>query len=545
MLSALLLLACQGNQTAGPLADIDARYADIVRDLAVAERDTARNVRNKEARRRMVAAEQTQVAFFSDPKVRATIDEVRQSADPVSAWKAEQYWRQALLTRSWTEGEKAREAELLASIEEQRTQDARWQGPDGQTEISLSGRWPSVSEDADKLSPEERQSLLEAWVDHRTAWQGAELAELVALRNEVARREGFDSYWELAIAHRGLDPDEVRGLLDELEALVIPLNEARSGPMNAKAEELGLTHSFATAPLLMRAAGLQPDHADADAWFDTERVEEVLAEAFEAIGAPIDGLQIYVGPSRYTRPGAYGFAIRPPEHAAIVVSNDTRWSMWPYEALMHEGGRATWWRHISDDSAASPVLWEPPAPWFEGYGQIFDRMLYEPAFLERYVPELPAESREQLRTYRVQDTVDVLTWYLGATRAEQALYERPGQLKEVAAEAAAMERRLRAWSYDGPVNSEGLPYTSFLQSGIMLNYPGYVQNFLFAHVTEAILWDAASAAIGDPVNNAGLMPWLAENLVHQVGPETSFPVVLDKLNGGAPRTQALSKYLGK
>ncbi|MCB9761250.1 MAG: hypothetical protein H6739_15520 [Alphaproteobacteria bacterium] len=548
MLAPLLLtslLGCNGTQDGDPLATLDDRYSEISRDLAIADRDTARNVRNTEARARKVRHEQERVAFFSDPKVIATIEAARESADPAVAAKADAYWRHAVYIRSWTEQEKARETELLAAIEEQRTREALWQTPDGDVEISLNGRWPHVSQEADALTPERRAELLDAWVDHRTSWLGDDLIALVQLRNEVARREGFDSYWDLAVTHRGLDPADVRAMLDELEALVTPIHQASTERLRAEAETAGLALDFANTPLLLRQAGLELKHDEADAWFDTELAEQRMAEAFTDLGISIEGLQIYVGPSRYTRPGAYGFIIRPPEHGAVVVSNDTRWAMWPYRALTHEIGRATWWRNLQPEMASSPVTWEPAAPWYEGYGQVFERMLFEPSFLERYVPELPAEHRETLRAYRVQNTVDTLTWYVLATRFEEALYDNPHDLPALCAHAAAREKALRAWPYDGPKSSDGHLWSSSYQSGLMLNYPGYVQNFLFASATEATLWEVLSAQVGDPVGNPKVGPWLVENLVHTVNPTDSFSDRLKALSGDAPRTAALARYVGR
>lgn len=536
-----LLTAC--TPATDSVASLDVRYAEIRRDLAVADADTTRNVRNKEARARQVKAEQEQVAFFADPAVRQTIDEARSSSDPKIHWEGERYWREAILHRSWTEDEKARENELLAKIEEQRTRPSTWTSPDGETEISLNGRWPNVSRDADKLPPDQRRALAESWADQQVSWMGEDFTALLRLRNEVARREGFNTYWELALAHSGLTPTEVKSLLDELEALVVPLNQANAAKLVDAATAEKLNFDFSNEPMLRRKAGLALEQADADAWFDTDLVEERLSTAFGDLGLPIDGLRISIGPSRYTRPGAYSYVIRPPDSADIVISNDERFALWPYRALLHEVGMATWWRNLSPEQVAMPIAWEPADPWFEGYGQLYERMLFEPSFLERYVPELPAELRPKIAAFRVSSTVETLTWYLGAARMEQALYERPEQVREVAAEAAALEQRLRAWPFQAPEGDSGVSATSLLQSGLMLNYPGYVQNFLYGAVVESNLWEAAKQAVGDPIANPKLGPWVVDQLIHTVGPEQEFSARLETLSGGRGRTDALAGYL--
>ncbi|HJN73770.1 MAG TPA: hypothetical protein QGF58_07555 [Myxococcota bacterium] len=536
MIATLLLLSCGGP--ADPLGALDAEYVEIRAGLAIADRDTSRNVQNKEARARKIEHEQARVAFFSDGEVAATIDEARKSSDPTTAWKGEAYWREALLVRSWTEAEKERETELLAAIEDLRHAEATWSTEEG-TEIALNGRWESVSEGADTLSADERAELAAAWTSHRVVWIGSDLEELVRLRNEVARREGFDTYWELALAHRGLTPEQVDELDASISALVTPHNTRRAAALEHMAKELELPLDFANAPLLGRRAGLTLDRTETDAWFDSDLAEERVTTALGDLGISTEGLQLYIGPTRYARSGAYSFPIRPPQHAAVVLSNDTRWSDWPYRGLLHEVGLAIWWRSLPADHASSPVTWQPPTPWFEGFGDFFERMLFDELFLATYVPEVPEESRAVYAASRVQGTIQTLSWYLGCTRAERMLYERPGEWEAISAQLAGQERALRGEHFDAPPGD--IAYTSFLQSGLMLNYPAYVQNFLFSSATEARLWEAATEAVGHPVANPKLGPWVVD-LVHSVGPGKSFEQRLDELSGG-DRTDALQRYL--
>ena len=280
-----------------------------------------------------------------------------------------------------------------------------------------------------------------------------------------------------------------------------------------------------------------------ESWFDGDLAEERLSRSFADLGMGLEGLQIYSGPSRYTRSGAYSFPIRPPESVAVVYSVDSRWGPWAYQALAHEAGLATWWRALPPEAAASPVAWSPPSAWFEGYGDLFERMLFEPAWLQKYVPEIPPEAQQTLAASRKQASIDTLTWYLGCARMERALYESPGNIAQIARDGAALEKTLRGWSFEPPSSDSGVPATSFLQSGLMWHYPGYVQNFLSAAVTEAILWDALTQAVGDPVANPEVGPWLRDNVVLPVSKGQSFHARLDELSGGAQRSAALRSLL--
>jgi len=547
MLAALaltLFIACEEATKDDPLARIDARYAEITKNLAVADRDTTRNRTNKEARRLKVNHEQERVAFFNDPDVVTAIEAARASSDPAAVAKGEAYWRHAVYVRSWTEPEKALETELLARIEATRNQEASWTSPDGQLELSITGRWDTVSADADALGPVARQDFADAWLENRMTWLDDDLTRLLRLRNEVARREGFDNYWELSLYHRGLDPEAVEDFLDEVETLVTPLNTQAQARVSRAAKAEGLRDTFANAQLLRRRAGLELRDPEADSWFDTDLSEETVSRMLRDLGFDTAGIQVYTGPSRYTRRGAYSFAIQPPDYLAVVISVDHRQNMWNYRAMAHEVGRALWWRNLPPSLLPSPVLWEPAPAYLEGFGQFFERMLFEPGFAENYVPELPEGVRARMREARIHNTVSRLTWYLGSTRVERMLYEQPGAWAAITSKAAAMDKKIRARPWGSPVDSRGYAWSSFLESGIMLNYAGYVQNFLYEYAVEAALFDAATKAVGPPVGNNKVAEWLIGELIHQVGPETTFEERLSALSGGEPPTAALRRYLG-
>ena len=266
--------------------------------------------------------------------------------------------------------------------------------------------------------------------------------------------------------------------------------------------------------------------------------EEVTA--FQDMGIDTTGWQVYTGPPRYVRSGVYGFPIRPPEHVAIVMSQSQRFSMWPYEALAHEGGHAVWWRLLDDESASSPPLWGPTAPWFEGFAYFFERLVYEPGFLSRYVPDLPADQREALKDYRARQMASLITDSIVSTLVERRLYEDPNNLAAVSRYAAETRSRFTGVPI-APSTESGLFYDSSLLSSILWNYPGYMQNYLFAHMTEAWLYEAVVAEVGDPVANKKVGPMIREKLVR--GPlDVSFPdrltLMFDK-----ERFEPLQRYI--
>lgn len=536
MLLSLLafLVACEAEQ-GDALAPIDARYSEIVLSLAAAERDATRNVHNKDALRRVTEAEARKVAFFKDPAVVAAIEASKAAPEGSSVRvRGEGYAREALAASAWTEAEKAEETRLLGELDEQAAAEAEWFAPD-RTRFALARNWNDVSEPADALPEPVRQELAAAFVTHRLRLAGEPLVKLVKLRNEVAKRAGYKNYWELSAAAQGVDIADTEAVITELSGAVEPFFAADRAAVVAT----GQPDDFANHPRLQRLAGLGTDAERAEAYFDADLAEERVVTAYRDMGFDVSALQLHTGPSRIVRSGVNGFAIQPPKFVAIVMSVDDRWSAWPYQALMHELGHGVWWMNLDAVTAASPTCWGPDDRWFEGFAQFFERVLAEPSFTARYVPELPEADRIATSRARIREVAQGIADGIVSTRAERQLYENPDDL--AGAFRVAVETR-GALTGAPPPPAGDIPYDPALLSGLVWHYPAYSPNFLYAYMTEARLFASVQAAVGDPVGNPRTAPFLVDGLVHQPI-TTPFAARLDAIAPGE-RTAALKTYLG-
>ncbi len=542
--SALLLLllipACRQGE---PLDQVDARYADVLARLNAADRDVARNIHNRDARRRKKAAEKERVAFFRERAVTDAIAAARE-AEPGTLLhtKGEAYWRHAVFVRSWHDDEKERETELLARIDVLAGAEASWSPPEGDLEVELTGNWATVSKAGDELDEELRAELAREFVGHQLAMVGDDLRELVKLRNRVARREGFDTFWHLALYHQGLTEQDVDLLIREIEPVIRPVTEAYSGIVAAQAAELGLQNNFANNPYLRRQAGLEAGRDEAEPYFDTDLAEDHVLESLRRMGIELPGWQVYSGPSRHTRRGAYSFPIRPPESIALVVSKDRRYDPWQYEAIIHEAAHALRWSTLSPDALASPVLWDPPNAYTEGFAQFFERVMISEPWIEAYLPDMPLEQRRALAEWRARQMARWVSQSIVETAVERRVYEDPNSWGAVARYCADIEAAYQIYAGETPLNDQGIAYCQGLHTPLIWHYPAYIQNYIFSYVTEAQLHDAFVSAVGQPVDNPALGSWLEQHITRD-GAITSFTDRLDAVSADTSRAAALARYI--
>lgn len=537
-----VLVGCSTQAEQDPLSAFDRDYTAIRVRLGSAERDVARNVRNKEARKRLVDAEQARVAFFRDARFQDALKRARAlPTNSMGRTKADAYHLEALRYGSWTEEEKAEESRLLGIIEELASESATWSAPDGDMVIDLTQNWNAVSKDAAAFPATLREELFIEFSTIKMEPVGGDLQALVHQRNAVAARAGFKNYWELSIATYGLTPADVDGIITELQPIVKPAADVTQQALVQASTSTGLPLSYANLPVLSTLAGLESVSENSDDYFDTDLAEERVITAFQAMGLPASGWQVYTEPRRHARAGVYGFPIRPPNNVAIVISQDRRWSRWQYEALAHEGGHAVWWQSLSEDAIKSPPLWSPAEPWFEGFAHLFERIVYDPAFTARYIEDLPADQREALSEDRARRVAGWIIDGIVDTQVERRLYEDPSDLTAVSRYAASLRAEMTGIPAPSP-DDRGLSYDTALVSSLGWNYPGYSPNFLYAYSTESWLFEALSRRVGGLVDNPQVGQLITEHII-QVEPHVSFPDRIMSIHPDVERSDALRTYL--
>ena len=199
-----------------------------------------------------------------------------------------------------------------------------------------------------------------------------------------------------------------------------------------------------------------------------------------------------------------------------------------------------WWQGVSGAPVESPPLWEPTAPWFEGFAQFFERLVYEPGFHSRYVPELPAELRADLAQWRARRTAEGLVNDIVRTQVERKLYEDPNSLEAITRFAGETRAALTG-APPPPTLKSGITYDASLLSTILWTFPAYSQNYMFSTLTEAWMWEGVAGQIDNPIGNPDVGPLIRSKLIRGEISET----LSERLSALHPgdRTAPLRRYL--
>ncbi len=121
------------------------------------------------------------------------------------------------------------------------------------------------------------------------------------------------------------------------------------------------------------------------------------------------------------------------------------------------------------------------------------------------------------------------------------MYEDPNNLQAITRYAAETRQRYQGTPIPPTTEESGLYYDSALLSSILWNYPAYSQNYLFAYMIEAWLYEAVSTQVGAPIANQKVGPLLKSKII-QVAANIPFPDRIAALMPG-DRIEPLRKYV--
>jgi len=228
---------------------------------------------------------------------------------------------------------------------------------------------------------------------------GDGLATLFRLRNQEAKRAGFNNFFAMSFSAKGMAVAEHVALINRLDSLSREPYEALLDQLWRKLDHDGLE----AWDLEFTYADIQ---ADVDKHFPADSQLTIIKRSLIGLGFDIDKLPIYFD-SMYSDGGAQFaemFPIRPPHEIRILTHSVD--GLESTQALMNKIGQAIHLSHITQNQQLFIDRME--SAWTEGMGLMFASLLTRPSWLIKYANISPTlaegftEARREIGVVRLR-----------------------------------------------------------------------------------------------------------------------------------------------
>jgi len=299
--------------------------------------------------------------------------------------------------------------------------------------------------DGDKVTDNEIKEILKTQTDsdkRKQAWLaskqvGVEVADdiiqLVKLRNEAARKLGFDNYHTLSLAATEQDVKELDRIFDQLYELTNePYAKLKAELDRILADNCGVAVTelmpwhyhdpfFQETPLVYKL--------DLDAYYEGKDVKELAADFYDSIGLPVES--ILANSDLYEREGKNPHAFCTDidrEGDVRVLCNIENNEYW-MEVILHELGHAVYDKY---NDRQLPFILRRPVHAFttEAIAMFFGRLSRNPAWMQQMLELTDAQRAEIEKVsgkYAQLKQLIFARWDMVMYNFEKQLYANPDQ----------------------------------------------------------------------------------------------------------------------
>ncbi|HUE75724.1 MAG TPA: M2 family metallopeptidase, partial [Chloroflexota bacterium] len=298
------------------------------------------------------------------------------------------------------------------------------------------GRELSDNEIDNVLNTETESSRVhEAWAASKEVGSkvAADIIELVRLRNEAARRLGYDNHYEKSLVLSEIDPTRLFATLDELDRLTAGPFRREIDVLNQRlADRFGL-HIENLRPWHYGDVFFQrpprSDNQDLDGLFANRSLEDLAVRTFDGLG--LDVRDILARSDLYARPGknqhAFCTHIDRADDVRVLcnLEPNVRWA----ETLLHELGHGVYDKYLDRDL---PFILRTPAHTMstEAIAMLMGRLPLDAEWL-RKVANVPVDEVSQIAIrVAAQQRLAMLIfvrWVLVMVHFERSMYRDPDQ----------------------------------------------------------------------------------------------------------------------
>lgn len=296
-----------------------------------------------------------------------------------------------------------------------------------------------------ELSENDVRDILSSTKNSNTAeqaWTGfisvgrkveSKLRETVKLRNELARKLGYDDFYEMKLATQEIDEAELLRVFDELDRLTrAPFVELKTGIDAQRAAHFGIESKdlkpwhmgdlfFQEAPP-MGGANLDEVYADQDLLALTKKYYKGMGLKVDAILGRSD---LYEKPGKSSHAFAVDIDREGDQRVLCNLKPNLRWA----DTLIHELGHAVYDQYIGRDL---PWILRTPSHSIttEGYAMMMGAMAKNPEFLTKVVGLPEADAAKYVDAARASLRAEKLIfsrWAQVMIRFEHGMYNNPEQ----------------------------------------------------------------------------------------------------------------------
>jgi len=296
-----------------------------------------------------------------------------------------------------------------------------------------------------KVTDNEIKEILKTEIDSRKreqAWLAskqvgavvaADLVQLIKLRNQAARKLGFDNYHTLSLTTTEQDTKELDKIFDQLYELTkkpfaglkTELDQILAAKYGIPAAELMPWHYhdpfFQETPMVYQL--------DLDAYYKDKDVKQLAAKFYAGVGLPVDS--IIENSDLYEREGKnpHGFCTDIDRRGDVRVLCNIKNNEYWMETMLHELGHAV---YDKNHDPQVPFLLREPAHIFttEAIAMFFGRLSRNPAWMQQML-ELSDQQRADIEKvsakYAQLKQIIFARWDMVMYDFEKQLYANPDQ----------------------------------------------------------------------------------------------------------------------
>jgi len=308
------------------------------------------------------------------------------------------------------------------------------------------------------------------------------LRELVSLRNEAARKNGFPDYYFMKIHLQELNENELFNVLEEIDNGTFKSYKDYKDKLDT---ELG--RRFGTSkeklmplhysdPFFQRAPQVE---ISLDEFFEGKDLLKIAIEFYSDIGLDVE--DILKRSDLFERVGKcqHAFCTHIDRKGDVrILCNLVPSERW-METLLHELGHAVYDKYLD---MKLPFLLREPAHSLstEAIAILFGRYVRKPEFLERYV-----SLKTKVNKVRMQDINELLVftrWCLVMINFERELYRNP-----------SLSLNSLWWEivrkFQGIIKPEGRDAPDWAAKIHLGTAPVYYQNYLLGQLVSTQIWN--------------------------------------------------------